>query len=131
MSDASMPNQASEPNQEVGASQQAQVFAPPNAGGSAALDGNIAAGVSTNPEGEAIAHPIASNFSSATGTTGDAKTAGASTIAGSYSADGEQSEKGVVNLHNNPDVPGSDAQGTLPDTDPIKLPLDPDTNHPE
>jgi hypothetical protein len=29
MSDASMPNQASEPNQEVGASQQAQVLAPP------------------------------------------------------------------------------------------------------
>jgi hypothetical protein len=41
------------------------------------------------------------------------------------------SVKGVVNLHNNPDVPGSDAQGTLPDTDPIKLPIDPDTNHPE
>ena len=75
--------------------------------------------------------PIASNFSSTTGTTGDAKTAGASTIAGSYLADGEQSEKGVVNLHNNPDVPSSDAQGTLPDTDPIKLPIDPDTNHPE
>ena len=36
-----MPNQASEPNQEVGASQQAQVFAPPNAGGSAVLDGTL------------------------------------------------------------------------------------------
>lgn len=55
MSDASMPNQASEPNQEVGASQQAQVFAPPNPGGSAVLDANNAAGVSTNPEGKAIA----------------------------------------------------------------------------
>jgi hypothetical protein len=51
-----------------------------------------------------IAHPLASNFSSATGTTGEAKTAGSSTIAGSYSADGEQTEKGVLNLHNNPDT---------------------------
>ncbi|MEP0751596.1 hypothetical protein NDA03_05125 [Trichocoleus sp. Lan] len=126
-----MPNQAREPNQEVGASQQAQVFAFSDAGGSAVLDANIAAGVSTNPEGETIAHPIASNFSSTTRTTGDAKTAGAATIAGSYAADGEQSEKGRVNLHNNPDVPGSDAQGTLPDTDPIQLPLDPEVNHPE
>ncbi|MEP0769491.1 hypothetical protein [Coleofasciculus sp. FACHB-SPT36] len=70
-----MPNQTREPNQEVGASQQAQVFAFSDAGGSAVLDANIAAGVSTNPEGEAIAHPIASNFSSTTRTTGDAKTA--------------------------------------------------------
>ena len=104
--------------------------ATPNAGGSAVLDGNIAAGTSTNPEGEAIANPIATNFSSETGQA-DAKTAEASSIAGPYSADGEQSEKGRVNLHNNPDVPGSDAQGTLPDTDPIKLPIDSDTNHPE
>jgi len=122
MSNASMPNQATEPNQEVGASQQGEAFAPPSPGGSAVLDANIAAGVSTNPEGEAIAHPIASNFSSQNGQA-DAKTAGASTIAGSYSADGEQTQKGQVNLHNNPDVPNSDAQGTLPDTDPIELPI--------
>jgi hypothetical protein len=49
MSNVSMPNQASEPNQEVGASPQAQLFAPPNAGGSAVLEANIAAGTSTNP----------------------------------------------------------------------------------
>jgi hypothetical protein len=125
-----MPNQASEPNQEVGASQQAQVFAPPNAGGSAVLDGNIAAGTSTNPEGEAMANPIATNFSSETGQA-DAKTAKASSIAEPYSADRAQTEKGRVNLHNNPDVPGSDAQGTLPDTDPIKLPINSDVNHQE
>jgi hypothetical protein len=130
MSDASMPNQASEPNQEVGASQQAQVFAPPNPGGSAVLDANIAAGASTSPEGEAIAHPIASNFSSQTGQA-DAKTAGSSTIAGPDSADGEQSEKGVVNLHNNPDVADSNAQGTLPNTDPIGLPINSDVNLPK
>lgn len=131
MSDASMPNQASEPNQEVGASQQAQVFAPSNPGGSAVLDGNIAAGVSTNPEAEAIANPIATNFSSQTGTTGDAKMAEASTIAGSYSADGEQTEKGRVNLHNNPDVADSNAQGRLPNTDPVGLPINSDVNHKE
>lgn len=49
MSNVSMPNQASEPNQQVGASQQAQLFAPPNAGGSAVVDANIAAGTSRNP----------------------------------------------------------------------------------
>jgi hypothetical protein len=49
MSNVSMPNQASETNREVGASQQAQLFAPPNAGESAVLDANIAAGTSTNP----------------------------------------------------------------------------------
>ncbi len=130
MSDASMPNQASEPNQEVGASQQAQAFAPPNPGGSAVLDGTIAAGVSTNPEGEAIANPIATNFSSETAAA-DAKTAEASTIAGSYSTGQEQSEKGRVNLHNNPDVPDSDAQGTLPNTDPIGTPINSDVNHQE
>ncbi len=42
MSDASMPNQATEPNQEVASSQQAQLYAPPNPGGSALLDANIA-----------------------------------------------------------------------------------------
>jgi len=69
-------------------------------------------------------------ISSDTGT-GNAKTAEASTIAGFYAADREQSEKGRVNLHNNPDVPDSNAQGTLPDTDPIKLPIDSDVNHQE
>jgi len=49
MSNVSMPNQASEPNQEVGASQQAQLFVPRNACGSAVLDANIAAGTSTSP----------------------------------------------------------------------------------
>ena len=44
-----MPNPASEPNQEVGASQQAQLCTPPYAGESAVLDANIAAGTSTNP----------------------------------------------------------------------------------
>jgi hypothetical protein len=83
-----------------------------------------------NPEGEAIAHPVATNFSSETGQA-DAKTAEASSIAGPYSTDGEQSEKGRVNLHNNPDVADSDAQGTLPNTDPVGLPTNSDVNHQE
>ncbi|MEG4279214.1 hypothetical protein QUA62_17320 [Microcoleus sp. MON1_C1] len=49
MSSVSMPNQASQPNQEVNASQQAQLFAPPNAGERAVLDANMTAGTSTNP----------------------------------------------------------------------------------
>jgi hypothetical protein len=53
-------------------------------------------------------------MSSATGT-GDAKTAEVSTVAGPYSADGEQSEKGSVHLQNNPDVPDTNVQRTLPD----------------
>lgn len=130
MSDASIPNQATEPDQEIASSGQAQLNVPPNAGGSALLDANIAAGASVSPEGEAIANPIATNFSSGTGT-GDAKTAQASTLAGPYSADREQSEEGTVHLQNNPDVPDSNAQGTLPNTDPTGLGIDPDVNLPD
>lgn len=129
MSDASMPNQATEPDQDTAASQQAQLHAPPNLGGSAVLDANIAAGESTNPEGEALTDPIASNFSSATGTR-DAKTADVSTVAGPYSAGGDKSERDV-HLQNDPNPPGNTLEGTLPDTDLIKLPLDPDTNLPD
>jgi hypothetical protein len=127
MSDASMPNQASKPDRNIASSQQAQLHAPPNAGGSALLDANIAAGVSANPQGEAISDPIATNFSSATGT-GDNKTAEVSTVAESYSGDEEQSEKGSVHLQNNSNIPDTSLQGTLPDTDSIQLPIDSDTN---
>ncbi|KAF3886826.1 MULTISPECIES: hypothetical protein [Nostocales] len=127
MSDASMPNQATEPDQNIASSQQAQQQAPPNAGGSALLDANIAAGVSTNPQGEVLADPIATNFSSAT-RTGNAKTADVSTVAGPYSGDLEQSEKGSVHLQNNPDLPDTNVPGRLPDTDQIGLPIDPETN---
>lgn len=125
-----MPDRASQPEPEVGASEQAQLHAPPNAGGSAVLDANIAAGASTNPNGEAIANPIATNFSSGTGT-GNAKTADASTVAQPNSADSKQLEKGAVHLQNNLDLANSDIQGTLPNTDPIGLPLDNDVNHQE
>jgi len=40
-------------------------------------------------------------------------------------------EKGRVNLHNNPDVADSNAQGTLPNTDPIGVPINSDVNHQE
>jgi hypothetical protein len=130
MNDASIPNQASEPDPNIASSQQTQVYAPPDPGGSALLDAEIAAGVSTKPNGEAIAYPIATNFSSETGT-GDAKTAEASTIAGPYSADEEQSDKGSVHLQNNPNVLDTDVQGVLPDTDQMKLPIDSDVNLPD
>jgi hypothetical protein len=80
-----------------------------------------------NPQGEAISDPIATNFSSATGT-GDNKTAEVSTVAESYSGDEEQSEKGSVHLQNNSNIPDTSLQGTLPDTDSIQLPIDSDTN---
>ena len=123
-----MPNQVSESEPEVGASGQAQLYAPSNASGSTVLDANIAARASTNPEGFAIANPITTNFSSGTGT-GNAKTADASTVAEPNSADSKQLEKGTVHLQNNLDLADSDIQGTLPDTDPIELPLDTDVNH--
>lgn len=130
MTDAAMPNQASQPEQDVAASQQAQVYAPPNAGGSATLDAAIAAGEQTYPQGEPIAQPIASNFSAATGNRA-AKTADASTVAGPYAADAEQSEQGKVHLQNNPNPAGEAGEGALPDTDPTGLPLDPQTNLPD
>lgn len=130
MSDASMPNQETEPSQEVDASEQSQLHAPTNAGGSALLDANSAAGASTTPEGAAIANPIATNFSSGT-KTGDTKTALASTVTELNSTQPEQPEQGSVHLQNNSDVPDRNAQGALPDTDPIKLPIDADVNLPE
>ncbi|MBD3884053.1 hypothetical protein IFO70_20095 [Phormidium tenue FACHB-886] len=126
MTDTSMPNQAAEPDQDIASSQQAQLYAPPNAGGSALLDANLAAGETTNPKSEKFDDPIATNFSSGTGT-GDVKTADASTVAGAYSADSDQSEEGTVHLQNSPNLPGSDP-GTLPDTDQIALPINPDVN---
>jgi hypothetical protein len=104
MTDASMSNQAAEPDRDVASSQQAQVQAPPNPGGSAMLDANIAASESTGLEAEALDNPIATNFSSKPAT-GDAKTAGASTLASPDSAEQEQSEKGTVHLQNNPNPP--------------------------
>lgn len=130
MTDASTPKQAAEPNQDITSSEQSQTYAPPNPGGSAQLDANIAAGASTHPKQETFTDPIATNFSSGTGT-GNAKTADASTVAGPYSGNQEQSEKGTVHLQNNPDLPDSDAQGTLPDTDSIGLPNNTDVNLPE
>lgn len=129
MTDASMPNQAAEPDRDMASSQQAQMQAPPNPGGSAMLDANIAASESTHPEAEALDDPIATNFSSET-TSGDAKTADASTLDSPYSAEQDQSEKGAVHLQNNPNPPDSTIQGELPDTDPTSLPLESDVNLP-
>lgn len=132
MTDASTPKQASEPNQNITAAQQSQVYAPPDPGGSAMLDANITAGETTNPEAEEFADPIATNFSTAN-PVGDPKTAGASGEMGAFSTDTPSTEKGAVNLHNNPNPGDRDhsLQGTLPDTDPMTLPSDPETNLPD
>jgi hypothetical protein len=125
MSDPSLSDQATNPDQSVVASEQTQPLTSTNVQGSAMLDAQVAAG--NQPEGDPIAYPIATNFSGGTAT-GDAKTAGASTVMGPYSTNEQSSEKGSVNLHNNPDVPNAQMQGTLPNTDPIGMPIDPETN---
>jgi len=43
----------------------------------------------------------------------------------------EQPEAGQVHLRSNPDVANDQMQGTLPNTDPTGMPIDPDTNHQE
>lgn len=132
MSEPSLSDPSTNPDQSVVASQQAQPLTPQNVQGSAMLDADIEAG-NTQPEGEPISAPIATNFSGSTAT-GDPKTAGASGEMGAFSSDSSSAEKGTVHLHNNPDVPGDredSLAGTLPDTDPIGLPTDPDTNLPD
>jgi hypothetical protein len=132
MTDASLPNQASKPDQNIAAAQQGQVYAPPNPGGSAMLDADIAARENTNPEAEEFADPIATNFSSATAT-GESKTAEVSGEMGAFPSDSPSTEKGSVNLHNNPDVPnaGRNSLQGMPDTDPTGMPIDADTNLPD
>ncbi len=129
MSDPSLSDQATNPDQSVVASEQAQPLTSTNVQGSAMLDAQVAAR-GNQPEGDPTAYPIATNFSGATAT-GDAKTAGASGVMGSFSTNEQSAEKGSVNLQNNPDVPNAQMQGTLPNTDPIGMPINPETNLPE
>ncbi|MBW4449316.1 MAG: hypothetical protein KME38_21365 [Spirirestis rafaelensis WJT71-NPBG6] len=124
--DPSLSNPAITPDQSTIASQQAQPHTPTNVAGSAMLDAQAAAG-GNEPEGDPTNFPIATNFTKADAT-GDPKTAGASTIMGPYSTDKQISEKGSVNLHNNPDVPSDEMQGTLPNTDRIGMPIDAENN---
>ncbi|MBD2106873.1 MULTISPECIES: hypothetical protein [unclassified Nodosilinea] len=125
MSEPTLSNQQTNPDQAVIASEHAQLMAPTNASGSAMLDAHAAAG-EAQPEGDPVESPIATNFSTAS-TSGDAKTADVATVSGPSTVD-QSSEQGQVNLQNNPDIPGEGMQGTLPNTDPIGIPLDPDTN---
>ena len=132
MSDPSLSEQSTNPDQSVVASQQAQSLTPQTGQGSAMLDADVAAG-GNQAAGEPIDAPIATNFSTASGT-GDPKTAGVSGEMGPFSTQDASAEKGAVNLHNNPDVPGDrgeSPQGKLPNTDPIGMPIDPNTNQPE
>lgn len=132
MSDPSLSDPATTPDQSVVSSDQAQPLIPQNVQGSAMLDADVEAR-GHQPEGKPIHAPIATNFSSATGT-GDPKIAGAAGEMGAFSNPERSPETGSVNLHNNPDVPSdrSDSlQGTVPDSDPIGMPTDPDTNLPD
>jgi len=124
--DPSLSNPATTPDQSAVASQQAQPNTPTNVAGSAMLDAKAAAG-GQEPEGDPTNYPIATNFTT-DDTTGDAKTAGASSMMGAYSQDEPISEKGSVNLHNNPDIPSDQMSGSLPNTDPVGMPIDPETN---
>ncbi|MBD1912104.1 MULTISPECIES: hypothetical protein [unclassified Leptolyngbya] len=126
MNDPSLSDSSNNPDQAVISSEQAQPMAPTNVSGSAMLDARTATDGS-QPEGEPISDPIATNVSRAS--SGDAKTAGVSTTGGSFST-GEEHSPGQVNLQNNPDLPDPDMQGALPDTDPMVMPTDPDANLP-
>ncbi|KOP23018.1 hypothetical protein AMR41_28485 [Hapalosiphon sp. MRB220] len=130
MNDPSLSDQDTTQDQSVVASEQAQPLTDTNVAGSAMLCANAAAAETTNPQSEAIANPIATNFSGANAT-GDPKTAGVSGIRGPYSTDEQSSEKGFVNLQNNPDVPNEQKLLTLPNTDSTGMPINPETNLPE
>lgn len=127
MNDPSLSDQATTTDRSTVASEQAQPLTPKNVQGSAMLDAHIAAG-GNQPQGDPANYPIATNFSTQT-TTGDSQTDGASTIT-ELSSEQQPSQKGRVNLQNNPDVPNDEIQGTLPNTDLIGMPLNPDTNLP-
>lgn len=122
-------DQQTNPDQAVISSQQAQPMAPTNVSGSAMLDARAAAG-EAQPEGDPVEHPIATNFSTAAGA-GDANTADVAGANGPFEAEAGSTDKGKVQLHNNPDVPSGDMPGALPNTDPVSLPLDPSTNQQE
>lgn len=126
MSDATMSNEAASPDKAVAASD--EYLPKPYAGGSAMLDASIAVSEQAPPEGTPVEEPIATNTPEQR--SGEAKTARASGIAGAFEAEAGQNRDGQVSLQNNPDVPGVGMQGSLPDTDPVQLPNDPETNLP-
>ena len=128
MTQPNLSDQQTNPDQAVASSEQAQPMAPTQASGSAMIDAHAAAGAD-QAQGDPVEHPIATNFSNATAV-GDAKTADVAAANGPFEAD-QATEKGKVNLHNNPDTPNSDLQASLPNTDPVSLPIDPNTNHQE
>ncbi len=73
--------------------------------------------------------PTATNFSGAT-TVGDPQTTGVTTSQGVGTSEEQSLEQGHINLQHDPDVPEPEMSGNLPDTDPVGLPIDPETNLP-
>jgi hypothetical protein len=132
MNDPSLSEQATTPDQSVVAADQAQPSMSQDNQRGVLLDADREVG-GNQLQGEPANAPIATNFSSATAV-GDAKLAGASGEMGAFSGNQQSAETGSVQLQNNPDVP-SDRQdsleGVLPDTDPMVLPNNPETNLPD
>ncbi|PSN13499.1 hypothetical protein C7293_15695 [filamentous cyanobacterium CCT1] len=115
-----IPDQA--PDQAVVASNQAQPMVPDRAAGSTLQEAETAAR-QTRPQGNPVDHPIATNFSEVS--SGDSKTAGASSVSGPYETDQAATDKDRVSLQNNPNTPDDEAvQGTLPNTGPLNRPID-------
>jgi hypothetical protein len=129
MSDASMSNQANEPDQSIASSQQAQPHASTSAAGSALLDANAASGKTTDPQGEPVAAPIATNFSRATAA-GETDTVTVATNSESNFAGQDNQETGKVHPQADTDV-ASDQIQEMPDADPAQLPIDSEVNLPD
>lgn len=127
MTDPSLSNSTTAPDRSVVAAQEAQPQTP-SVAGSSTLDGHIATG-ETQPAGEPIAAPIATNFSTAGGTD-NSKMAGVDDRAEADSTKVQSADQGFVHLQNNSDVPAERVQG-LPDTDQMKLPIDTEVNLPD
>lgn len=128
MTDPSLSDSATNPDQSTVASEQAQPLTHTNVAGSAMLDAQAAAR-DNQPQGDPIEAPIATNFSKATAA-GDAQTAGVDVSMESSIQEESSSQKGSINLQNNPDAPGAEGQGNVPDTDSMSLPSDQGTNLP-
>jgi len=115
MSDPSLPDPKTNPDQSVVPSEQAQPMTPTPESGGAMLDAHIETG-ETQPEGEPVEHPAATNFTDQSAT-GEAKTADVSVMAGPRST-------GKVNLRHQSDIADESMQGRLPDTDSTGMPSD-------
>lgn len=124
-------NQSNNPDQSVVSSDQAQPLVPPHASGSSLQSAQAETDGTTQPEGDPVEHPIATNFSAAS-SPGAAKTAAVSSTDGPFEAEQDPHGAERVTLQNNPHTPDDESvQGDLPDTNPISRPMDSNANLPD